>query len=166
MASLYPPLTRMSGIMGDIGRYLAISHPGDTLFLEPAGQIPFFPGLFTDDEVGLVSPRVIAYHRQFPHDWWPHFVEDNQPTFIVERSPMLTGWTYHGYRLNPAERTWFTEHYCAMKCFSLRPDDLLQQSILEPSLNPVPESRRRLGPDTEIPPLHAPLENAFKTGMQ
>ena len=131
----------MSGIMGDIGRYLAISHPGDTLFLEPAGQIPFFPGLFTDDEVGLVSPRVIAYHRQFPHDWWPHFVEDNQPTFIVERSPMLTGWTYHGYRLNPAERTWFTEHYCAMKCFHYDPTTYFNSPFLNQVLtrfqNPV-----------------------------
>ena len=56
---------------GGIGRYLAsISKPDDTLFLEPAGYIPFYSGLFTYDEVGLVFPQVVHYREVYQDSWW------------------------------------------------------------------------------------------------
>ena len=42
---------------------------GDTLFLEPAGYIPFYAGIKTFDEVGLASPEILRFKERDPNDW-------------------------------------------------------------------------------------------------
>lgn len=60
----------------------------DTLFLEPAGYIPFYAGIWTWDTVGLVSPDIRAFRHPENPDWWIDFVKEKRPTWIVERSPI------------------------------------------------------------------------------
>ncbi|MGI8770390.1 MAG: hypothetical protein ACR2JE_03035 [Acidobacteriaceae bacterium] len=96
----------------DIGRYLReISHGQGTLFLEPAGYIPYFSGLRTDDEVGLVSNRITHYMLRDPSDWWISYVEAERPDYIVQREGFAHFETFEGYTLTPSEQRWFQEHY-------------------------------------------------------
>lgn len=97
---------------GDIGRYLAtISHGKGTLFLEPAGLIPYYSGLRTDDEIGLVSPRVTDYMQRHPDTWWFDYVVQEHPDYIVERQSFDHFTTIEGYTLTPDQQRWFTAHY-------------------------------------------------------
>ena len=97
---------------GDIGRYLAtISHGQGTLFLEPAGLIPYFSGLRTDDEIGLVSGRVTDYMQRDPNSWWFDYVATEHPDYIVERQSFDHFSTIEGYTLTPDQQRWFAAHY-------------------------------------------------------
>lgn len=94
----------------------AMAHPGDTLFLEPAGYIPFYSGLKTDDEAALVSRQVLNYRLKYGKSWLIRFVEDHHPTFIVERAHFLKWHTYSFargdvYTFTPKEIAWFKAHY-------------------------------------------------------
>jgi hypothetical protein len=97
---------------GDIGRYLAtISHGQGTLFLEPAGLIPYFSGLRTDDEIGLVSSRITDYMQRGPDTWWFDYVAAEKPDYIVERQSFDQYRTIEGYTLTPDQQRWFNAHY-------------------------------------------------------
>ena len=97
---------------GDIGRYLAsLSHGQGTLFLEPAGLIPYFSGLRTDDEVGLVSSRVTDFMKQDPVAWWFDYVAGVQPDYIVQRQSFDHYRTFENYTLTPDQQRWFAAHY-------------------------------------------------------
>ena len=97
---------------GDIGRYLAtISHGQGTLFLEPAGLIPYFSGLRTDDEIGLVSERVTGYMERDPDSWWFDYVSNVQPDYIVQRAGFDEYRTIEDYTLTPDQQEWFKQHY-------------------------------------------------------
>jgi hypothetical protein len=123
---------------GGIGEWLAsIARPDDTLLLEPAGYIPFFSGLRTDDEIGLASTRVTAYRRRYENGWWPRFVRDIRPTFLVERAPMRAFVTLDGYTLSADERAWFERNYSLVKVFVYEPDHLRS--------NPLARAIARLG---------------------
>jgi hypothetical protein len=101
---------------GDIGRYLAtISHGHGTLFLEPAGLIPYFSGLRTDDEIGLVSPRVTEYTQRDPNAWWFDYVAAEHPDYIVERQSFDQYRTIEGYTLTPDQQRWFDAHYVLLR---------------------------------------------------
>ena len=100
----------------DIGRYLhQLSHGRGRLFLEPAGYIPYFSGLATDDEVGLVSPCILHFMQKDPAAWWMAYVETEQPTYIVQREAFDHFETFEGYTLSPEEQRWFKEHYMLLR---------------------------------------------------
>jgi hypothetical protein len=116
---------------GGIGeRIREISQPGDTLLLEPAGYVPFYAKLFTWDEIGLASPTVTAYRKRFGTRWWPRFVEDLSPTFLLERRRMPDGPTTDGYMLSAEEGTWFDRHYLPVEVFRYDPHALRSARIL------------------------------------
>lgn len=97
---------------GDIGRYLAtVSHGQGTLFLEPAGLIPYFSGLRTDDEVGLVSSRVTDFMKRDPVAWWFDYVAAVRPDYIVQRQGFDHYRTFENYTLTPDQQRWFASHY-------------------------------------------------------
>jgi hypothetical protein len=97
---------------GDIGRYLArVSHGQGTLFLEPAGLIPYFSGLRTDDEVGLVSGSVTEFMKNDPVGWWFDYVATVRPDYIVQRQSFDHYRTFEGYTLTPDQQRWFATHY-------------------------------------------------------
>ncbi len=88
----------------------------DTLFLEPAGYIPYFAKIKTFDTEGLVSPKIFKYRNQKNNRWWLDFIEENKPTFIVDRKNIFKGFSQDGkYNLNDNEIIWFRENYELVK---------------------------------------------------
>jgi hypothetical protein len=107
---------------GDVGRYLGErSHHQGTLFLEPAGVIPFFSEIKTVDEVGLVADDVLKYMAKFPEKWWIRYVQEQQPTYIVQRGAFLRYTNYQGYTLTAEEVSWFDAHYTRIRAFHYDP---------------------------------------------
>lgn len=103
MLSLSHGLTGNS-YMTAVGTYIAaVSEPGDTLLLEPAGYIPFHAQLRTIDEIGLASPVALRYVTANPSDWWFDLVHSETPTFIVSARPFEDFETGH--------REWLLNHY-------------------------------------------------------
>jgi len=97
---------------GGIGRYLrSISAPHDTLLLEPAGYIPYYSGLYTWDEIGIVSPEVIRFKQRFGADWWVAFLKAHHPTFLVLRDHIFSSKTTEGDLIRPEDRAWFDSNY-------------------------------------------------------
>lgn len=113
-----------AGYRAGIGRFLhELEQPEATLLLEPAGYIPFYSGLYTADEVGLVCPAVSRYRKLYGQDWWSRFLTDKRPTFLVERPHMREGVTLDGYKLPAAEFRRFQEEYERIRTFSFHPGD-------------------------------------------
>lgn len=85
----------------------------DTLFLEPAGYIPYFAEIETWDTIGLASPRVLPYRQDITNEnWWFDFIQGEKPTFILERKPIHDGGAADGgYILNTSEQDWFNQAY-------------------------------------------------------
>lgn len=107
-----------SEYMISIGKYIKfVSKPNDTMILEPAGYIPFFAGLYTYDEVGIVSPSVTTYMGKYKKDWWINYIRDKKPNFIIEgdRDYMST--------LPDDEKRYFDDNYQLIKKFSYRHED-------------------------------------------
>jgi hypothetical protein len=116
---------------GGIGEQIkSISARGDTLFLEPAGYIPFYAQLYTWDETGLASPSVTKYKVAYGPRWWVPFVRDMSPTFLLERDEMLGYQTHDGYQLSSDERDWFRRHYRLVRVFTYDPSALRSSPAL------------------------------------
>ncbi len=116
---------------GGIGQQLAgMAHENDTLFLEPAGYIPYYSGLYTYDEAGLGSPLILHYRDLYQTPWWIRFVEDAKPDWIVQRDHFETFTTYQGYTLNETEQKLFLENYHLVEKISYRPQEYASQPLL------------------------------------
>lgn len=115
----------MEGVYrANIGKYIAKeSKITDTLFLEPAGYIPYYAKLKTIDEIGLASPIVLKYKKEYPGNWWMNCVKQERPTFLVEREHFRDYRTHGGYKLTAAEIGWFNENYKMIKSFSYTPQE-------------------------------------------
>ena len=85
----------------------------DTLFLEPAGYIPFYAKIKTYDTVGLSSPEILKYRNiKNNRRWWLNFIQDKMPTFILDRNDIRSGYSHDGeYSLNEDEINWFKANY-------------------------------------------------------
>jgi hypothetical protein len=115
----------------DVGRYLAdVSHGKGTLLLEPAGYIPFFSHLHTQDEVGLVSDNILKYMKAYPASWWIEYVKNERPTYIVQRDSFKEYVTYQGYALSPSDVKWFQQHYQLLATRSYNPDAYFHNRML------------------------------------
>ena len=121
----------MEGVYrANIGTYIAgVSNAKDTLFLEPAGYIPFYARLKTIDEIGLTSPIVLHYKRESPEHWWMNCVKQERPTFLVQREYFSEYRTHHGYVLTTDEIRWFNENYMMIKHFCYTPHDYTESAI-------------------------------------
>lgn len=113
-----------SGYRAEVGRYLAsIAKPGDTLFLEPAGHIPFHARLKTWDEIGLVSGDVLELKRAGHPDWWIRFVRKMRPIWLVQRSPLFDDRvTHEGHELSAEDWAWLQQNYEVVRRFKYTPD--------------------------------------------
>ena len=88
----------------------------DTLFLEPAGYIPYFAKIKTFDTKGLSSPKILEYRNQSNDRWWLDFIEENKPTFIIDRENIFDGFSHDGqYSLKNSEILWFEKNYELIK---------------------------------------------------
>ncbi|MBN2716600.1 MAG: hypothetical protein JXX14_12155 [Deltaproteobacteria bacterium] len=118
-----------------VGRFIhSVAHPDDTLFLEPAGYIPFFAQLKTIDEVGLASPVVLKYKKRYPKRWWIALLQNEKPTFLVQRAHILEHTTYQGYSMTAAEAQWFDRTYQLVRTFQYRPQQYASHAALLPIL--------------------------------
>lgn len=104
--------------------------PGDTLFLEPAGYIPYFSDLRTFDDTALVSRDVYHALRRSPHRWRAKFLRDKRPTFIVERRQLID--TLEG--ASAEEIAWVASAYELVRHFRYDPSDFVHHSWLLPLL--------------------------------
>ena len=114
-----------------IGRDIAaMARPQDTLFLEPAGYIPFFAGIHTDDEVGLVSEKVIRYRLRDGSGWYMDFLRTEQPTFLVERGQILEHETPEDASISASDWEWFSGHYQMVRTYHYRVSDYVRNPVL------------------------------------
>lgn len=81
-----------------------------SIFLEPAGIIPFFTGLYTYDEVGLVNEKITDEMLKDEKFWWMNSVRDFQPDYIltVKYQPG-DGKSY--YAMKPEDQSYFESRY-------------------------------------------------------
>jgi hypothetical protein len=108
----------------DIGRYIhEISKPGDTLFLEPAGYIPYFAKVKTYEEVGISSSLVLQYRLKYGDLWWMRFLKEQRPTLLYQRSHIRKHMNLFGYEMTPDEAAWFDQNYEMVKEFQYNPRD-------------------------------------------
>jgi hypothetical protein len=115
-----------------VGRHLrSIAVQNDTLFLEPAGYIPYYSQLYTWDEVGIGAPEVTQFEQRYGSRWWPEFVEAKRPTFLVQRPHMLDYKSIFGYALTPEERAWFDRHYKLIDRVAYHPEAYYRNRILQ-----------------------------------
>jgi hypothetical protein len=123
--------TKEFAYRGGIGVWLKEhARAGDKMLLEPAGYIPYYSGLYTYDEVGLVSPQVVNYRLTYEERWWPEFVMDYRPDWLVQREHIKHDKTYQGYTLNGDELEWLRENYRLAGWFSFQPKDYTRSHFL------------------------------------
>ena len=112
---------KFNNYFAEIGRFInKKSSPKDTLFLEPAGFIPFYASIHTWDTVGLVSPDILEYRKQYETDWWIKFIQDKKPTWIIERQPIHNSGYPDGnlrYKLNKQNQKYFLDSYDLIRHF-------------------------------------------------
>lgn len=119
-----------------VGRWIhQVANPGDTLELEPAGYIPFYAGIRTYDEVGLVSPLILQYRVRYGTEWWIIFLKQEHPTWLVERSKVLKYSMLDSVHLPldkmpPKDIAWFHDHYQLAQQFHYSPADYIQNPLL------------------------------------
>ena len=125
---------RETSYRSEIGRQIADeATPGDTLFLEQSGYIPFFAKIKTWDTVGLVSPEIFQFRRSDNADWWIDFVRQKEPTWIVEISPIHVSGNpdntgQHGF--TQADRDEFSNKYELIRHYVYDEHRLSNKSIL------------------------------------
>jgi len=123
--------TKEFAYRGGIGVWLKEhAQAGDKMLLEPAGYIPYYSGLYTYDEVGLVSPQVVNYRLAYEERWWPEFVMDYRPDWLVQREHIKHDKTYQGYTLNGEELEWLRDNYRLVAWFSYQPEDYTSSHFL------------------------------------
>jgi len=109
---------------GDIGRYIhKIAAPNDTLLLEPAGYIPFYAGIYTTDEIGLVSDKVLDYRYRYGGHWYIPYLKEQRPTFVLEPHDGTVS-------VSPEEWNWFLAHYEQVAGFHYNPMNYSQPRVL------------------------------------
>ena len=120
------------GFRASVGQYISrISNPGDTLFLEPAGYIPYYAGITTIDEVGLTSNAVLLFKKSDPSNWWISTVKNKLPTFLVQRDHILVSATYQGVVLDSEDAQWLWNNYSIIETFSYNPDEWANFKLLQ-----------------------------------
>ena len=99
---------------------LSDSPASDTLFLEPAGYVPFYAKIKTFDTVGLSSPEILKYRKMENNQrWWLDFIEHKNPTFVLDRSDLYGGYSHDGiYGMTDSELLWFKKNYKLIKKYN------------------------------------------------
>jgi len=115
--------------VASVGQFLAASgHAGDTLFSDMAGSIPYFSGLVTYDDAGLVSPLVTRYEATRGDAWQASFVREQRPTWIALRDPLDERLDAAAPR--DANGTWVLANYDLVKHFQYVPRDFVSNATL------------------------------------
>ena len=93
----------------------------DTLFLEPAGYIPYFAKIKTYDTVGLASPKIRKYRKKGVNNWWFNFIKNENPTYVVNRLDVNDdNFPDEEYIFSKSELEWFKKNYFKVKSFDYK----------------------------------------------
>jgi len=108
-----------------VGAYVASrAEPGDRLFSEMAGSIPYVTGLRTDDEWGLVSPEVTRLQAALGREKWEAtFLRSRQPNWVVLRGALEDRLVESGELGEDPDRAWALSHYELAQHFHYTGDD-------------------------------------------
>ncbi|WHF50558.1 hypothetical protein QGN23_08915 [Chryseobacterium gotjawalense] len=89
-----------------------------SILLEPAGIIPFYTGLYTYDEVGLVNARINDEMLKDEEYWWMNSVEKFHPDYIltIAKKP---GDISSFYKMKPENREKFDHDYELVKTYPI-----------------------------------------------
>ncbi|KMQ71285.1 hypothetical protein ACM44_07735 [Chryseobacterium koreense CCUG 49689] len=87
-----------------------------SIILEPAGIIPFYTGLYTYDEVGLVNKRINDEMVKDEKFWWMNSVRDFKPDYILTISKKPGGLYYH---MKPEDLKYFDANYRLVKTYPI-----------------------------------------------
>lgn len=88
-----------------------------SILLEPAGKIPFFTGLYTYDEVGLVNKKINDQMLKDEKYWWINSIKTYHPDYVLTiiRKPGEGGY----YQMKPEDLRYFEENYKFVKEFPI-----------------------------------------------
>lgn len=91
------------------------------ILLEPAGYVPYFSGLKTIDEVGLVDKEIQAEIKKDKANYWVNTVKKRQPKYLLSYRDLFVG----------KDAVYYRGHYKLLKEFRI--NDYLQSEnkILE-----------------------------------
>lgn len=70
------------------------------ILLEPAGFVPYFSGLKTIDEVGLVDKGIQKHISEDKKNYWINTVKDRKPKYLLSYEDLFTGENADYYRTN------------------------------------------------------------------
>ena len=98
------------------------------ILLEPAGYIPYFSGLKTIDEVGLVDKAIQTEIIKDKSNYWLNTVKNRQPKYLLSYKNLYS----------ERDSLYYQEHYKLLKAFRI--DDELHHE------NPLIEKIYRLKP--------------------
>ena len=113
-----------SGYRASVGKYIyTLAKDDDTLYLEPAGYIPYFAKIRTIDSVGLVSNTVLRYQKNYPNRWAIELLMKEKPGFLVSRLKNL--WD------SSEDQKWFDENYKTLRIFEYNPEDFTSIPFLQ-----------------------------------
>jgi len=68
------------------------------ILLEPAGYVPYFSGLKTIDEVGLVDKEVQSEIKKDKPNYWINTVKNRQPKYLLSYKDLFEGENADYYR--------------------------------------------------------------------
>ena len=89
-----------------------------SIFLEPAGIIPFYTNLYTYDEVGLVDKRINDEMLKDENFWWINSVKRFKPNYIltIAKKP---GEPNTRYAIKPEDSAAFDASYQLVKVYPI-----------------------------------------------
>lgn len=109
----------------EIGRGIRqMAKPSDSLFLEPAGYVPYEAGLYTYDYVGLTSPKCFGILKDSKGDrtvFWDELLKREHPTFILDRRNIAEQGAEIGGDKAKDPNSYFAQHYAFVKTFEFKP---------------------------------------------
>jgi len=91
------------------------------ILLEPAGYIPYFSGLKTIDEVGLVDKQIQTEVKKDKAHYWINTVKNRKPKYLLSYKNLFEG----------SDAAYYQAHYKLMKEFRIKDNLKSDNRILE-----------------------------------
>lgn len=91
------------------------------ILLEPAGYVPYFSGLKTIDEVGLVDQQIQEEIKKDKTNYWINTVKKRKPKYLLSYKNLFT----------EKDAEYYKEHYKILKEFRIKDHLNSQNKILE-----------------------------------
>ncbi|KIC62875.1 LTA synthase family protein [Chryseobacterium taiwanense] len=91
------------------------------ILLEPAGYVPYFSGLKTIDEVGLVDKQIQEEIKKDKTNYWMNTVKKREPKYLLSYKDLFSG----------KDAEYYKSHYKLLKEFRIKDHLSSQNKILE-----------------------------------